>query len=699
MTRADDLENQISAPIRRQRAITTRSVAIGLLGVVLLSALTPASNLVLNNSPLTAGAMPVAAMFLLVVLLLINAPLWRYRPHRALGCGELAVVLVMLLVASAVPGRGLMQMWPAELIGVRYWAETNGEPIHRRVLDTLALPWWFFPASQPGADPVVQWFYTRIPDSAPDGAPLTAARAWVSPVVGWSIFFGAMASAVVGLGVLAARQWIVNERIAFPIATVQLALLQEPGSGRWFNQTMRSTPFLVGVAAIVLLRVLDIGNTYFPKHIPAIPMGFNLRAIFADPPLAYIDQRLTLQTIYPLVAALSFFCATRISLSLWACVLLSEIPSTLMQASGGEGLARQATSINLGALLAFAAMILYSGRHFYLKVLRTLVLPLRRGDTDVRFIVHYRTAGWMALGGAMLAIGWLAYAGMPVLPAALLVLGLLLIWMVMANVIAHSGLLMANTLAVPHACMAWGFNNPGGLSALSAADVKTQFFAQAVGGMWAYNGDHLSAHLTHSGKLVEQQAPETVTEKRPGRQLVVLIGLALVVAFVVSLGSTLVVEYRHLVTLDSKYSQPLNAEVIDGQPKWALNHTTATLNGSVAKAPGPDLWYAGGGATLTGLLAFLQLRYSGWPIHPIGLLMMHSFAVRRIWFSIFLGWAAKTIVLRLGGVPLYRTGTQLFTGFVVGEICCAAGIVVLSVVLQCFGVEHYVINTLPVSQY
>jgi hypothetical protein len=153
------------------------------------------------------------------------------------------------------------------------------------------------------------------------------------------------------------------------------------------------------------------------------------------------------------------------------------------------------------------------------------------------------------------------------------------------------------------------------------------------------------------------------------------------------------------VTLDTRSVNPLNAEVIDGQPKWALDHTAAALRGSVARQPGPNPWYVGGSMSITGLLAFLQFRYSGWPLHPIGLLMMHSFAVRRIWFSIFLGWAAKSLLLRLGGVPLYRSGMQLFTGCIVGEICCAGAIVVLSVILQLCGIEHRVIDTLPLSQY
>ena len=38
-----------------------------------------------------------------------------------------------------------------------------------------------------------------------------------------------------------------------------------------------------------------------------------------------------------------------------------------------------------------------------------------------------------------------------------------------------------------------------------------------------------------------------------------------------------------------------------------------------------------------------------------------------MWFSIFLGWAAKLILLRLGGMRLYRRALPFFLGLILGD--------------------------------
>lgn len=50
-------------------------------------------------------------------------------------------------------------------------------------------------------------------------------------------------------------------------------------------------------------------------------------------------------------------------------------------------------------------------------------------------------------------------------------------------------------------------------------------------------------------------------------------------------------------------------------------------------------------------------------------------AVRRIWidwFSIFLAWGVKAMILKFGGLPLYRRILPLFMGFILGS-CLGVG--------------------------
>ncbi len=685
----------LSDTVSQQRsAVNLRSVLVGMVGVIILSAIAPFNDLVLANSAMIGGSLPVGAVFLFCCFaILVNGPLSRFAPGRAMSTGELAVVFIMVLVSSAIPTRGLMQMWPATVIGVSYHGGENAD--YRSVLKLLALPNWFWPgttAERGPTDPLIAWFYGRMPDSATTTDVHKVISGWIAPTLGWGVFFVGLAAAVIGLSVIAARQWVQNERIAFPIATVELALVRAPAPGRWLNGTISSRAFHIGLAAVLVVRTLQGLRTYFPTYVPDVSLGYNLRNIFAEPPFSYIDGWITLQTVYPLVIAMTFFIATRISFSLWACVVMSQIPNLITEPMGAS-MSPHRSEINLGGLLAFATMMFFSGRHYYWQTIKSLILPVR--ESNVHSTPVSRPAAYAAVAGTGIAIGWLVYCHMPFFPAVLLIGSLLLIWILLANVVAQSGLLVANTLATPHEWFSRAFTNPGGLAAINVGDVRTQFFAQIIGGMWAYNSDHLSVYTTHSMAISNQAAPTA------GKKLFLAMVAALLIGFITSLGSTLWCEYRFSITADSKQTMPLNAEIINGQPKWGMDFTVRTMRTGLAKAgPATPSWpWVTGSAGLTGAAAFLQLRYSAWPIHPIGLLMMYSYPMRRIWFSVFLGWLLKSIVVKYGGATTLRKAEPLLIGVVVGEVFAAALLTLIAVILWACGIQFQTLNTLPTSQY
>ena len=55
-------------------------------------------------------------------------------------------------------------------------------------------------------------------------------------------------------------------------------------------------------------------------------------------------------------------------------------------------------------------------------------------------------------------------------------------------------------------------------------------------------------------------------------------------------------------------------------------------------------------------------------MHPVGFAIMETQAVRGTIFTIFLVWLCKFLILRIGGIALYRKGQPLFLGILVGFI-------------------------------
>jgi hypothetical protein len=49
-------------------------------------------------------------------------------------------------------------------------------------------------------------------------------------------------------------------------------------------------------------------------------------------------------------------------------------------------------------------------------------------------------------------------------------------------------------------------------------------------------------------------------------------------------------------------------------------------------------------------------------------MMAQTYPMRRLWFSIFLGWACKVLLTRFGGTDTYRKATPFFLGLALGDV-------------------------------
>jgi hypothetical protein len=63
----------------------------------------------------------------------------------------------------------------------------------------------------------------------------------------------------------------------------------------------------------------------------------------------------------------------------------------------------------------------------------------------------------------------------------------------------------------------------------------------------------------------------------------------------------------------------------------------------------------------------MRTRVSWWPLHPVALPLSTIWYTDTYFFSVFLAWGIKALVLRLGGPRLYRATRPLFIGIVIGE--------------------------------
>jgi hypothetical protein len=101
----------------------------------------------------------------------------------------------------------------------------------------------------------------------------------------------------------------------------------------------------------------------------------------------------------------------------------------------------------------------------------------------------------------------------------------------------------------------------------------------------------------------------------------------------------------------------------------------------------------GGGLTVL-LYALCQLSPT-WPLHPVGLLCVGTWSMSQIWPNVFLGWLAKTLVLKYGGVTLHRKAGNVFIGFVMGEVAAVIAWSLFAAVRAGLGMNYHVVTVLP----
>ena len=71
------------------------------------------------------------------------------------------------------------------------------------------------------------------------------------------------------------------------------------------------------------------------------------------------------------------------------------------------------------------------------------------------------------------------------------------------------------------------------------------------------------------------------------------------------------------------------------------------------------------GGIIMGLLMLVRQRFLWWPFHPLGFPISAVFGT--MFFSVFLAWLIKSVVMKYGGPRLYLKTRPFFLGLILGQ--------------------------------
>jgi hypothetical protein len=672
---------------------------LGLVGVVGICALTPYNDYVLNNTFLVGNNLPLGLMLAtLAFVVLINGPLSRWAPRRALGGGEMAVAFSMILVGCALPSSGLMRYLPGSILGPFDQARSRSQ--YRALLEALHLPDWIWPTfagttvNERMNDPVVTGYVGRwIGDGAPPYA------AWVPPVLAWGLFVFALFGALLCLVVLVRRQWNENERLPFPLAQIQLALIEPPAPGRWLNATLSRRGLWIAFALVLFVRTWNGCAVYWPRAFPEVPMGYDFLALTAQRPLSYASYNVRVSTIYLAVVGVTFFLSTPVAFSLWFFFVLDQFYKMFLGAAGGDPKRPGAWDEHFGGVIAFALVIAWIGRDHWRLVLAQAVRGARPGEPRGKYLSH-RAAFWGLLTCAGGMVAWLVAAGASVIGAAVTVGLLLLLFLVITRIIAETGLVYGQLLVPlykPWQLLAhYGWARP--------VSLETFYLSGMLQNQHYDMREPMPVYASHALKLNDEVtldrrqyggADDDRRARRTGRLVLAAMAVALLVAYPVSFASVLLCEYHYASTVDERGLTPINENGLTEKPDRYLLKPTLDYQRGTTYVPHEPLAHIAGGFVVTAALAFLRFKFAWWPLHPIGFLMVSTTPIEMMWFSIFLGWLCKALIVKFGGASLFLRARPFFLGIILGE-CAAAGLwLIVGIVLSTMGVTYRAVNIMP----
>ena len=617
-----------------------RALLVGAAGAWAIGTGVPYCNMVLHGSRIASYFNTPAAIILFFLLVfVVNSLLGLVRRCWMLGRAELALIYIMWIVATSIPEWGLTAFLLPDITSVIYYAtpENNwAELLHPLVPD------WLIPHHD--FDQIKNFY-----EGAPQGGGIPWGL-WLPPLAFWLPFVLALYLAMISLMVALRKQWIENERLIFPLVQLPIAMLQDDDARPGVLNAFFKNPLLwIGFAIPAIVQSANGLNHYFP-YFPRISLDHSI-PLFRDS--IHIPIRLSFQML-----GFSYFVNRDIAFGLCFFYLLNTVQQGIFNIFGVQKIdpvlgaySTYTGSIivhqGFGAVIALVLFGLWTARRHLRDVARKAIFGAPDID-DSGEILSYRAA-LLVLAGSLAFMGvWLWQSGLPAWVTPIYLFFAFVLFVGITRVVAEGGLafIFAPMIASDFVAAGLGTRTIGasGVTALAftyvwASDILTFVMASCANGL----------------KLAE----ETI---KKGRRLIFW---GILLAIFVTLGSSI----WAILDLGYRYGGINTDSFFFGSAaRYPFDNAAARLQ--ALDGPHWENWaYTALGTGVMGLLLAARQHLFWWPFHPLGFPISAVFGT--MFFSVFLAWLFKTLVLRYGGPLLYLKTRPFFMGLILGQFVTA----------------------------
>lgn len=595
----------------------------------------------------------ITPIFFLFCLCGLNAAIRRWRPTAAFSQGELLTMYVMLVIGCVLAGHDLIQ----NLFGIIAHADRYNTPERRydATFFQYLKPTSFLLVqdSDPGGKDAIKAFYQG------------GARWWeprflypfLGPLVWWTIFLGILIGMCLCISVLIRKAWTENEKLAFPIVQLPLAMTNQGGRSTAF---WRSKVMWGGFSLAAAIDFIN-GMHYLYPSWPYLSMIklYDLAPYLTQRPWNAVGW--TPISMYPFAIGLAYFLPLDLAFSCWFFYVARKAFQIIGATQGWDSPSNVGFPFfeqqSSGAWIALGCVVVWGLRSQLRHAWRACAWPFvpraLRGETEevpAGERRQYRGA-FAGLAAGTLFLWWFSWKTALSWWVALIFFGLFfLLAVAMTRVRAELGAPHEIFFVNPRTVLVTMF----GVTAIGAQSLTTTSV------LYWYNRcyrchpmpNHIEAFKLAEGGRMQM-----------GR-LIALIVFATIAATVFACWANLHVTYAEGATSKAVgYKAWVGFESYDRLNSWLQTPTKPSWT--------QRAWVIGG-AMMVLWLRVMRGAFLWWPFHPAGYALAVSFAMDYFWFAFFVSWLIKLVIVRFGGMRLHNAAIPFFLGLTLGDYVCGS---------------------------
>lgn len=677
--------------------MTLRAFFCALLCIAFIAGFGFFNDAILYQTMLVGNFMPMSVFGLLIVTLFLLNPLLSaiYRHSKIsfikpFSGRELCLILAIILPACCIPYSSLMRIFPRATMLPHFYAQK--EPSWRlqnekkeTFLATKLVPERMLatPAFENGDDSpltgIVQGLQPKPGEAhiSPDAIPWGA---WKDALLFWMPLFMALWLALAGLAMVCYNQWANNEHLPYPV--VQFAQSLMPDAQGNVSSIFKNKFFWIALAFVFIIHINNLLTLYHTEYLIPVQRNFNflpMRKIFTTIsrgggyPLFWIR-------IYFSALAIAYLLPSDVSLGVglgpfvgfWITGLLASWGIAFR--SGAPFAARMDTGALMGAYVALACIMLYTGRHYYWSSLCcALGFRKKQNGGEIPPLTIWGMRIFLLAIIAFIAI--LSVVGLDWQLSMFLAFAVIIVYMVFGRIIAETGLFYFSPGLYPSVIIVALLGEQAlGPSTLAIIFLVTTF-------LFGDARETFMPFMVNSMKL-SQESRTKPTRFFPmlatGMCLCLLIAVPVTLYFCYDNGTNWRDGFATNTVPRMTFTSALAARrTLIAQGMLEHSETVSGLQRFIEMKPNANFLIAFGiAAILVALFSYARLRWPKWPIHPVMFCIWSGYAGYMMAWSFILGGITKIAIMRFGGSRCYQQLKPLMFGLIAGDML--AGLVVIA---------------------